>query len=35
MALIGCLFSTAVQISRYLSSIVWILVSTTLLAPPQ
>jgi len=29
MALIGCLFATAVQISRYISSTVWIFALTT------
>src|SRR5215467_2761819 len=31
MALIGCLFATAVQISRYMSSTVWIFALTTLI----
>ena len=33
MALIGCLLATAVQISRYMSSTVWILASTTPIHP--
>ena len=35
MALIGCLFATAVQISRYMSSTVWIFASTTPIPPSR
>ena len=35
MALIGRLFAIAVQISRYMSSTVWIFASTTLIPPSR
>jgi len=35
MALIGCLLAIIVQISRYMSSTVWILASTTPISSSQ